>query len=92
MTEQYPGAKYAISDVCGALDRCKDFLGHYMENMQSIDAAIEEKREALAGVQRELAGLHQEVGAAQRKLEGLHAEIRRITGRLGEERQARGVV
>jgi septal ring factor EnvC (AmiA/AmiB activator) len=81
MTEN-PGAKYAISDVCGALDRCKDFLGHYMENMQGIDAAIAAKREELAGVQREIAVACADLKKAQDKHEELEKQIKKWTKQL----------
>ncbi len=82
MTEQYPGAKYAITDVCGALARCKDFLGHYMDNMQGIDAAIAAKREELAGVQREVSVACHDLANAQARYEALEKQIRKWSKQL----------
>jgi small-conductance mechanosensitive channel len=78
------GAELVLTDLINALDRFK----HQMElQRQSIAEAAAHQQEA----EKELAAVHQELGAERRKLEGLHAELKRVTGRLEEERQARRV-
>jgi chromosome segregation ATPase len=82
-------ARLVLDDLEREVGGKMNWLRRFADEMDAIDAAIEEKRRELAAAKQELAGLHQEVGAKRRELEGLFAEIRRMTGKLGEEQQAR---
>jgi hypothetical protein len=77
MTENL-GAKYAISDVCGALDRCKDFLGHYMPNLEGLDAMVVAKQKELAEVKQELAVALADLKKAQDRQEDVQREIKKM--------------
>lgn len=80
-------ARLVVDDLCRELgldSRKADFLRRFTAEIDAIDAAIADKR-------RELDALHPQVHAKQQELERLYAEIRRLTGKLDEERQARGV-
>ncbi len=85
------GAELILTDFIVAVERFVDQMKLQRTSVAAVASHQREAEESLAQARQELNSLHHAVGAKRRELEGLFAEIKRLTGKLSEERQARGV-